>query len=623
MIERLRKNSSLLIVVVLILTWSQTFAFGFQEFQKNHIQQLLEDVEQRIKLDPIAAKSAMDSLKMFIDYSSPNSYAGEASLLEGMILLRNNDDNGLKLIEEALTIFEEVKYDEGIANSRLAFMDYYKSQAIYGEAMKAAFAAVEIQEKWEDQSHVASTFSQMADIFWYMERFEEGTTFGDRAVEILSKLGASKELAFAHQMVGDNHLALLNYDDALVSANTTVEIFTELGDHLAELASAINARANIYKYTDKIDAAISDYQVSLSISDSLKYERGIRAALSNLGHIYYLQNEFAEAIPYKLRGLEIQLNSNNNQQLPENLKHLGECYAGIGNLELSHKYMMMLDSVRTEEYQQSLENELNDLMLKYETEKKEESIKNLNQQVKSQRTSLVLGGGLLLFTLLGLFIFKKLNSQLKVKNKENVILLKEIHHRVKNNLQILSSLLSLQADHLVDSSAIDAIQEGRNRVESMGLIHQRLYGDSGLSNVDMADYGNELCRHLEESFSSDKKRIKIVDNFQYGGMDVDFAIPLGLIINELVTNSMKYAFENRVEGTLHVSLLEKNERLVLNVTDDGNGKPSSEALKKSTSFGSKLITALNKKLKGKMFIDQTEGYSCTIEFLRYKKEDFG
>jgi len=262
-------------------------------------------------------------------------------------------------------------------------------------------------------------------------------------------------------------------------------------------------------------------------------------------------------------------------------------------------------------------------MVKYETEKKEESIKNLNQQVKSQRTSLVLGGGLLLFTLLGLFIFKKLNSQLKVKNKENVILLKEIHHRVKNNLQILSSLLSLQADHLVDSSAIDAIQEGRNRVESMGLIHQRLYGDSGLSNVDMADYGNELCRHLEESFSSDKKRIKIVDNFQYGGMDVDFAIPLGLIINELVTNSMKYAFENRVEGTLHVSLLEKNERLVLNVTDDGNGKPSSEALKKSTSFGSKLITALNKKLKGKMFIDQTEGYSCTIEFLRYKKEDFG
>ena len=137
----------------------------------------------------------------------------------------------------------------------------------------------------------------------------------------------------------------------------------------------------------------------------------------------------------------------------------------------------------------------------------------------------------------------------------------------------------------------------------------------------MSDYGKELCRHLEDSFSSEKRRIRIVDDFRFEGMDVDYAIPLGLIINELVTNSIKYAFNDKAEGILNVSLYEADENLILNVRDNGDGNYLPDSSHHSTSFGSKLIKALNKKLKGSMTIDQSDGYSCTIKFLRYQKEN--
>jgi two-component sensor histidine kinase len=210
-------------------------------------------------------------------------------------------------------------------------------------------------------------------------------------------------------------------------------------------------------------------------------------------------------------------------------------------------------------------------------------------------------------------------KEIELKNSQNELLLREIHHRVKNNLQILSSLLSLQADYLSDESALNAIKEGRNRVQSMAFIHQQLYSEENVTAVNMQIYLADLCGHLSDSFAGDKMAINISYDISVKLLDVETAIPLGLIVNELVTNSIKYAFIGRSDGHIVVRLwVNTHHQLCLFVSDDGEGIPASVNRDKSASFGSDLIEVLSKKLKGKIEVNTKGGYSTLIYFERYK-----
>jgi two-component sensor histidine kinase len=214
---------------------------------------------------------------------------------------------------------------------------------------------------------------------------------------------------------------------------------------------------------------------------------------------------------------------------------------------------------------------------------------------------------------------RKLNEILDQRNKEKDFLLQEIHHRVKNNLQILSSLLNLQADYIKDESALNAITEGRNRVQSMAFIHQQLYSDNNVTAVNMKDYLADLCGHLSDSFSSDQKTIDISYDVQVEFFDVETAIPLGLIVNELITNSIKYAFNQRDSGFIKVTLwLNESGQLCLLVKDDGEGVTDTEDAGDMASFGTDLIKMLSQKLKGTIEVDSDAGYATTITFDRFK-----
>ncbi len=231
------------------------------------------------------------------------------------------------------------------------------------------------------------------------------------------------------------------------------------------------------------------------------------------------------------------------------------------------------------------------------------------------------------FTFVGLFFivfhFNKENQikeeELDRRNAQNELLLKEIHHRVKNNLQILSSLLSLQSDSEQNEKVLGALQEGRNRVESMGLIHQRLYNHGTLSSIDMKEYVPELCEFLSDMVTNSHGDIFIESHVDDISVDVETAIPLGLIINELITNSIKYA--KPINQELHIDVrLWLSEAVTLCLTVSDNGANSNQPIDetKSTNFGSQLISILSKKLKGKIEIDTSRGYATQIVFERFK-----
>lgn len=206
-------------------------------------------------------------------------------------------------------------------------------------------------------------------------------------------------------------------------------------------------------------------------------------------------------------------------------------------------------------------------------------------------------------------------SQLTAKNAENELLLKEIHHRVKNNLEVVSSLLALQSAKIEDPEIQDAMLASQNRVQSMGILHQKLYQSEHLAFIEMKNYFQNLCENILDSYN-ETERIEVDIDMNEIELDVDTAVPVGLIVNELLTNSLKYAFPNRKKGNIKLSLenIDK-DNLSLKISDNGIGK-SLDTKVKGTGFGTQLVDLLTRQIGGKLTQEVREGTSISINFKR-------
>ncbi|MFT2007334.1 two-component regulator propeller domain-containing protein [Pontibacter sp. 13R65] len=204
---------------------------------------------------------------------------------------------------------------------------------------------------------------------------------------------------------------------------------------------------------------------------------------------------------------------------------------------------------------------------------------------------------------------------LEEKNKEKETLLKEIHHRVKNNLQIVISLLNLQTRHVHDPESIQVMRALRNRVQSMAILHERLYQHEDLAEIDLATYFKGICDGLYSSFGTKPEQVALQLDIPHLKVDIDSAITLGLIVNELVSNTLKYAFPNGQKGWLHIRLTRNTlttHKLV--IADNGIGLPTDFDPKSATSFGLRLVNSLIKKLNGKLELRNEQGATSTLYF---------
>ncbi len=196
------------------------------------------------------------------------------------------------------------------------------------------------------------------------------------------------------------------------------------------------------------------------------------------------------------------------------------------------------------------------------------------------------------------------------KNQHIEALIKELHHRVKNNLQVVSSLMSLQSRRLEDRNAREALDEGKKRVDAMAMIHQRLYMDNELASVQIDEYLKNLAASLAGSFGFSTSSVITVFNLAETNMDIDRAIPIGLIVNELITNSFKHAFKEIADPKIYISLLQTGEHIELKISDNGKGIQENQI--PDSSFGMKLVKTLVDQLEAKMEISNRNGTVISI-----------
>lgn len=271
-----------------------------------------------------------------------------------------------------------------------------------------------------------------------------------------------------------------------------------------------------------------------------------------------------------------------------------------------------------------------EMLTRFETREKEAVIELQSVKIEegSQRRRLLVIGLVLAAALVAamvVIVLQKVRSNQRLREEQaktkaalhdRETLLREIHHRVKNNLQVVSSLLSIQGRGIRDEQALAAVNESRNRVQSMALIHQFLYGEDGLSSIDMQAYTEELGERLQNAIVPADLNVAIDLRIAPIRLDVDTAIPVGLIMNELITNALKHAFPNRSEGRVTVVLEHASDALLLTVSDDGVGPPSD--LEHTSSFGMKLLDAFKSRLGAHFAFERSNGLTVTYTITKFK-----
>ncbi len=350
-----------------------------------------------------------------------------------------------------------------------------------------------------------------------------------------------------------------------------------------------------------------------------------------LGDIAEAEGQFDQAITYYEIAKNSSIAINTKANTAEFIGKLSSLYALAGNYKTALQYHIdwanLNEIIEVERNERSLrENELQSNVFKQEEEIA------ANQQ-KQTIYIVALSIGVLLLGLLYRNYrlkqrsnqkLKELNGELGHKNElldkrnaENELLLKEIHHRVKNNLELVKSLIALQSAQIEDSATKDAMIASQNRVQSMGIIHQKLYQGTNLGSIEMRDYFINLSEGILDTFNAEEK-VKIecvMDNLE---LDVDTAVPIGLIVNELLTNALKYAFPENEQGTIHISLEKTTDNyLKLRVNDNGVGKVVGIA-PKGTGFGTQLVQLLTQQLNGKMSERRDKGTHVEFDFLLKK-----
>jgi two-component sensor histidine kinase/HAMP domain-containing protein len=212
-------------------------------------------------------------------------------------------------------------------------------------------------------------------------------------------------------------------------------------------------------------------------------------------------------------------------------------------------------------------------------------------------------------------IKKKAEKEISKSLEEKEVLLKEIHHRVKNNLQIVSSLFFFQSKKITDPQTLEMFREGQNRVKSMALIHERLYQSGDLANINFKEYVKKLINFLLQSYGVNQSKIKLKTNIADIELAVDTAVPCGLIINELISNSLKHGFDSEASGEIRIDMgHNENNKLILIISDNGKGIPENLNIQETDSLGLRLVNNLTIQLNGKVEFFNRNGTTVKLIF---------
>lgn len=571
-------------------------------------------------------------------WSNDSLWQGRLQTTLGAILLRQDKlDTAMLVLQSAREKLPQKDWPHVFTQ-----MGYVmERKGLLSKTADYVLAGLKVGDSLKDVKAQAMAYSDLSNLFWKQAKYEQGLEYGLRSEKLFRERGIDDmDFSFTLYVIGTNYIKTKDYERArtyfqeALAISERYQFYNNLADIYISL-SELNTLTNNYKEAEA--AARNAIRYSALLNNNFMSMR----SWLELGKLQNLTKNFSEAIGSLVTSLRVATGQfQDNYFLHLAYKELANAYSQTGDYKKANTAFWQYDRLKDSVFTAEADQRIATLQTEFEVAQKEITIQSQEQLISQQkRTQLlfVLGTVLLIMLLVILYrnyrgkqkINEQLNGlngslaqkniQLDKRNAENELLLKEIHHRVKNNLEIVSGLLSLQAAKMDSPSAQAVMQSSQNRVLSMGIIHQKLYQKNNLASIEMKDYFQNLGENILDSFN-ETGQITIACPMKPMEVDIDTAVPLGLIANELITNALKYAFVKAKDGKIEISLNETPiaDELVLQVKDNGIGKQNNGA-PKGTGFGTELVSLLVNQLDGRLEVTSQAGTTVAIYFKLLKR----
>jgi two-component sensor histidine kinase len=588
--------------------------------------------ENMITTNYVAAeKYAFKSQKYFLIAKDTNNHI--SSVYDTCFAL---DYQGKIAESEQLALKTIRRYENSPNAKKLADLYYYMS-TLYNENRKAKSAffyinkAAKIYRSTNNRNGIYRCNLQLANIFFRNKMYSKSLEYlnkNTREMKDLYNSSIERQLLIT-SFFADIYLELKNYPKSLSYAKT-----------LKQLASKYKneqriKEANLYFsriYAELNNKDLAEYYIKiLHNQQNSEFETFLINTVK--GILYFNQKDYRKSLYYR------KLNFKFDSLDKENLKALSDTYYALKDYKQSHEFLSRYLKIEVADLNEEKNNQVIEFESLYRLKEKDFEIKKnkfekIKQEFELQKQKqfivLILSISLSLFLIIVFLIIiylsnKKNNRLLKLKNEdlfnlnkqleqantEKTILLKEIHHRVKNNLQLVMSLLNIQAQDSQNISIQDFLEKGQSRIVTMSLIHQNLYQTENFVEINFETYLINLIESIKQTFSNTNVEFEI--NTHDNSFDLDTSIPLGLIINELVCNALKHAFPKDLKGKIEIEIQRNNsESFLLKIKDNGIGINKSK--KSNSSIGLELVSLLAMQLKGRINRIDDFGTSYNIEF---------
>jgi len=553
------------------------------------------------------------------------------SNMGGMYFSAGNPTLGIEYTLKGLVYREEIKDTAALTSSYNNLGYFYYVIGNIPQAMHYYNRCLKISEFKQDKNGIAMSLMNIGAALYILGEKDKGLNYFFKSLNLFEELKNYKWVASILSNIGNIYTEKGDTEQSLNYYTKAIEFAEKVNSKSILITSYYNL-GNLYTTKNELEKASNYYKFAIDLNQSVNDKSLESLILTGLSKLNLKLGKINQALDNAKRALIIAQEIGSPRNIGLAAEQLKTIYRKIGDnakaIEMFELSIQMRDSVQSQTARKASIR----TQIQYEYDLKENQLKAQSEkeailaQAKSQKQKIIIwsiGLGLLLVLLFSLLLINRLHLTRKQKtlidkkNAENELLLSEIHHRVKNNLQVISSLLSLQERSTDNEGAKSAILEGKERVKSMELVHKMLYQNSKFSGIEMQDYVNKLSLGLLESFGLSDNEVKLNTNFQPLTLDVDTAVPLGLILNELIVNSLKYAKNATEKLQLKIELqLDKNNALHLNIADNGKGKVSD--IEKSNSFGLKIVKALIRQLNGAMEIKEDQGLNYSIVLKNYK-----
>lgn len=591
--------------------------------------------------------------------------------LAGQYAAVGNNDIAIRYFRQSAMLFEQINQFDRACKAYIAYGNLLNELSFFDASIDAFKNALALSEKNSNPFLIVDiligtgkVYTRQGDIAKAMDNFVTALDISEKYNYQRGRADAWNQIGIVHWKEGKNREALNAYLKGF-------EIREQIGDSLG-MAESLNNIGIIHKLENDFKTAEMLYANALAIRQRMKYAKGVGQTLFNIGSLKDQRGLYNEALQYYTQSLEIKFQLRDEYGKLACYLNMGGAYTQLKRLSEAEKsYLLGLkiaERIGAADYVKSFHRELSDLyalqydyknawvhhvaymaakdtlinisnqatlaelQANYNFSESQRNIEKLRleqmlakEQLKRDRmirNSLIVLIFMIILMTLGILnrskVLRKKNNQLRKqqiiieqREQEKENLLREMHHRVKNNLQLVSGMLNMQARKIEDVEAAQALLQARDRIYTIGQIHQKLYEQEGLSTINLKDYIPALCQDIVKSNVAEHSMLKLVETVDDIYVTVDMAISIGLIINEAILNSIKHAFGPNA-GLIEVKVRKPQSDVILVVKDNGFGIGKIKDVEDFGGFGFQLMRLFARKLKGQLDVNGENGTEIRI-----------